>query len=816
MRHLCLLSFVVLFVYSCQKDEENREFPGLITSSALDISDEGVDVTAEVSMNLSQEIIDHGAEYRRIGAVFFDTISLGRFEGGDHFFVKIDRDLIEGVDYEVKAFVQTKKHLVYGNSVFFTSQGVKAPLIKDIYPSQAYVGDTLIIIGDYFSTKADKNEIWFGEVRAYPFFVSDTLLKTFVPLLTGSASVALELEVAGKRTHYKEPFILSFPVVTEVRPEVALPRDTVEIRGQGFLQVDAVELGDVIHSLESLTDSSLKFVLSDELGAGEKEIKLLQLGREALQDKKINVIYPEITSVAPLTVWFDSIVHIRGSYLSRLERISIDNDFWNNQLISQTDTLVKLKIGSAFYYGDLKATFHNSTVSATQKLIFDAPEITSISKNVATYGDTVYIKGDRFFYGLYSKIGSLEYISKTEMKLVIDWNTEPGTYSIPLYYFVDNYPVSSVQLTIPRMEVINVSPYEVERGDEVSISIENLPMNIYHSIHCLVDGNSVNRTIENGRIKLTLPYVFLSEYPKITILAGKQQLDISGAIHVTEKWEKVTFYNAFSGFPMLVSAAGKVFAFVHDRNSSSIYSFDPDEGSWVRELSLPGYGVMYNQLAVSDGQHLFFVCGDSQSEDVFIFKYTLESKSWDRTTRFPDNSPYDVKFAFAIAGKIYMGNRNGFYQYDVANDEWIKKSNLPDNDIGYVAACFSINDKGIVSTHSGNTNNLLFNDLWEYNPQSDSWRRMGNMQVGDICLRGTSCVYDGKAYVITETRSSGYKLFEFDPVSYQFNELIPPYISHNNHLFVHGNYFYALSSGDYGINGFYKIPVSEIPNIYKE
>ena len=816
MKNLYLLLCMVLFIFSCQKEEDNREFPRLITSSVLDISDEGVSITAEVSLYSERDIINHGAEYKRIGAASFDTISLGKFAGGDHFFVKIDRDLIEGAEYEVRVFAQTKKHLVYGNSVFFTSQGVKAPLIKDVYPLQAYVGDTIFVRGDYFSQKADRNSIWFGVTKTTPFFVSDTLLKTVVPTLKEAYRVEFKLEVAGKVTQYKESFALGLPVVAEVRPEVVLPGDTVEMKGKGFLQVIGVNLGDVIHPLKSMTDSTLKLVLSEAVSAGEKEITLVQLGREALQTKKIKVIYPEIKSVAPLTVWFDSIVYIRGSYLSHVENISIDGNYWSDELISKTDTLVKLKIKSVFYHGDLKGRFRNSEVVAIQKLKFNPPVITSISKDVVTYGDTVYVKGDRFFSGLQSRFGHLEYISKTELKLIVDWNVEPGIHSIPLTYYTGDYPNSGPKLTIPEIEFINVSPFEVKRGQEINISMLNLPKDPYYNIICLVEGISVSRKIEGGMIKLNLPYAFLPEYPKITILAGKQQLEIPGAIHVTEKWEKVIYSNSFSGYPLFVSAVGKVYAFVYDRNSSRIYSFDPNERKWVQELTLPGYGMMYNQLAVSDGEHLFFVCGNSQGEDIFIFKYSLADKSWTRTKGFPYGSAYEVKFAFSIEGKIYMGNKSGFCQYDVANDEWIKKANLPEADIGYVAACFSINDRGIVSIHSENTNNLIFNDLWEYNPQSDSWRKMGNMQVGDICLRGTSSVHNGKAYIITETRNSGYKLLEFDPVRYVFKELIPPNISHTNHSFVHDNYFYVLSSYDYGIAGFYRIPVSEIPNIYKD
>jgi N-acetylneuraminic acid mutarotase len=92
---------------------------------------------------------------------------------------------------------------------------------------------------------------------------------------------------------------------------------------------------------------------------------------------------------------------------------------------------------------------------------------------------------------------------------------------------------------------------------------------------------------------------------------------------------------------------------------------------------------------------------------------------------------------------------------------WTRKKDLPI--MLYRAPAFSIDNKGYVAT--GLAPDSLTRDIWEYNPQNDSWTRLAPLPALKR-YGGVGFAIGGKGYVcggITELHEASMELWEYDP-----------------------------------------------------
>jgi N-acetylneuraminic acid mutarotase len=130
-----------------------------------------------------------------------------------------------------------------------------------------------------------------------------------------------------------------------------------------------------------------------------------------------------------------------------------------------------------------------------------------------------------------------------------------------------------------------------------------------------------------------------------------------------------------------------------------------------------------------------------------FFSAIALSQTWTKKTDFI-NGYSSSAFAFTINDTIYVGNSGGtgLYKYNAAADAWTTLNNLPatfNNRSGSFS--FVIGNKAYVMG-GVNGSGVCVNDLWEYNPATDSWTQKAGFPGGKRSA-GTSFVIGSYAYI---------------------------------------------------------------------
>lgn len=828
MKYSIFISILIFIsFYSCKNDDNSKGFPSITTSSNLSITEEGVVVNAEIQDNVFFEIIDHGFVFslaKNADEVDnYNQISLGANSSESFFSTQIDHNLINGESYVVKAYVQTKEKMIYGNSVMFISKGSKSPVIKSFYPENTFIGDTLTISGNYFSDRNNENLVYFGKLQIIPFFSTDTLMKVIVPQLTQTANVPLNVEVAGKTDSSAKTYILGIPIVYSYSPAKVFPLEKVKMRGKGLSNVRMATIEGFSCSVSEVTDSTVVFVLPD-ISKGKKTILLSQLNRVVSIKNQIEVITTEILNIYPTTVLPDSIINIEGKYLSRADNFLIG--YFNATITTTTDSLVKLKMNRPFCSGKVIAKNVYTTIATSEQTIRMAPPIIeSISPSSVTYGDVINLQGEFYPELMSSSLGIVSFKNKNEAQLFIPWTLNAGVYTIDLSVCTDSYIMNSATFTIPEIEITNVSPMEIKRGTIIIIKVTNLPLNyISDYIHCKLDGKELDiRDVSNGQIVAFVDYLIeCSENPYLSIEVGPQQKTFQVPLHFNEPWIKVNPQINLPENSIFTVANGIPYTLSIGESASILKKFDSSLDSWTYSTSLPLFNFIgYRNNGFSVSSELFFQGYDDNRTGI-IYKYSLSDNNLNRIKDFPIQLIEDT-YNFVINGKAFLGTSKGFFQYDQGADNWIEKEDLPTtwNRISY-PIYFTANNKGFVGFNTERITvyggaDIEKTEFWEFNPQTNSWKDLGELPFSVIYLGSAATEYNGKVYMVGKSYESGSTFGEFDPVTYQFRKMVPPprQMTSNSFLFVLNDFLYFVSVGDYQYKWMYKIPLSDLPKIYK-
>ncbi len=131
------------------------------------------------------------------------------------------------------------------------------------------------------------------------------------------------------------------------------------------------------------------------------------------------------------------------------------------------------------------------------------------------------------------------------------------------------------------------------------------------------------------------------------------------------------------------------------------------------------------------------------------------AQNWIQISDFP-GTERDDGTGFQIGDSAYFGtgitpwwsNERDFYGLNLTNDEWFPISSLPENEGRQYASGFSHNGKGYV--FGGYNGTEFLNDLWCYDPSSDSWTEkaplpaLGRGGCGQFVIDDTAYIIGGK------------------------------------------------------------------------
>lgn len=138
---------------------------------------------------------------------------------------------------------------------------------------------------------------------------------------------------------------------------------------------------------------------------------------------------------------------------------------------------------------------------------------------------------------------------------------------------------------------------------------------------------------------------------------------------------------------------------------------------------------------------------------LLLIQFSILAQNWQQLTDFPGNQRDDGT-GFIIGDTGYFGTgltpwwtaERDFYGLNLTNDSWFSLASLPADEERQYACGFSNNiTKGYV--FGGYNGTQYLNDLWEFNPASNSW--MALSPLPDSGRSGSTCfVLNDTAYII--------------------------------------------------------------------
>jgi hypothetical protein len=237
----------ILGIFSCEQEEfiTNRGYPFLESISVSDVDETGATVNFEILKYSGASISEYGVE-------FLDEANV-KYGGSDPDFMKISEkgppsgplisirikyDLLNDISYLVRPYAKSGNRTVYGENLVFDSQGVHAPIITEVSPTEFYLNTPITVKGDYFNSKLENNAIEIVKGSEDYRISLDSVNRNQLKLRIGivrpintfeSQSLTLKLTSGGKTVVFPVAITSIVPTVTQITPSIGYVGDKVQI-----------------------------------------------------------------------------------------------------------------------------------------------------------------------------------------------------------------------------------------------------------------------------------------------------------------------------------------------------------------------------------------------------------------------------------------------------------------------------------------------------------------------------------------------------------------------------------------------------------
>jgi len=168
------------------------------------------------------------------------------------------------------------------------------------------------------------------------------------------------------------------------------------------------------------------------------------------------------------------------------------------------------------------------------------------------------------------------------------------------------------------------------------------------------------------------------------------------------------------------------------------YAYDPAMDAWTAAAPLPAGTERAAACVAVLGSDMYVIGGAREGKSVdSVAVYDATADSWKTLANLPEKREHCA--AGAIGGKIYVGGGrlDGIsgvepktWEYDPAKDAWTQKADLEPARGGLAGAV--LQNRLLVFGGEGNPaamSNGVFPDIDAYDPVTDTWTRIGSMDV---------------------------------------------------------------------------------------
>lgn len=737
MSRVARLIAIIFLLTTCSEEETgSRSYPRVRTLAVTEINSEGALLQGEITFS-STEIIDHGFVWFPIGPLTgTETISLGARSGKGRFESRVESTLAEGVTYSVKAYAKSAEYTVYGEEVTFVSLGSKAPKPVRVVPEQGSWGETILIIGENFSTTKNYNAVKFDDRKATVVSATTDSLKVIVPDSLTSWKSDISVSFLGNSSKLEDAFELKLPQIESLSSTVANVGEDITINGQYLRSLRTkVLIGGVEATIKSLEKT--KIICTVPLGVSQDQTMLkVTTGEPSLSAEvplKVNV--HTISEITPMLAFFGDVVTIKGEhFMSGVTPTVVDFGGTNASVISLGPSEIQvtvpyLEVPSC----RISVTCNGIKVSSEEDFKLKAPVITSVSPLplIAAPGGVISIKGQNLAQAKVflndTPLTSVIYSSATEIQ--VTFRSEPVLLSGHTGF---------IKIIVAQQEAVSNEPVSV-------------------------------------------PWIRIGDYPGETLYAGVSVVVGDNAyILGTEFWEFEGTTKSWKKLskPDAVTADGFQFVmnditYFGSYPNSNLWAYNPSTNTWTQKNDLPftsniwvGSGFALNGKA--------FVINATPYE---LWEYNDALDEWSKlSSSVPVEYEWMASFprSFIIGNDLYMVKQDEqqLWKFNGSSETWTNVGSMPfaPDTYSWYNIGFAIGQYGYIVNSNDQSGSGAVAEVWRFDSATNTWTRTDNYTdpaSGLVRNPSATFVLDQKGYLVSGATIQGGQSYQDNHV-YEF------------------------------------------------
>lgn len=256
MRYNLVLLIPVLFIFfllACESQEEIQplQYPRFSVALIQEISENGVQLGANVYEIGSQEVIEYGFAYSKTNIsprVDFDDFVSAKGKPEEYFELFANHSMNVGDKYYVVAYLKTSELVVYSEAQEFVSQGAKGFVIESVeWPDVIYKNQSVTIKGKRLSRVISNYNVSIDRFLTSVSMPDSNTLVVDIPIqfLTETTGKEKEVELLlklGDRTYSQRKLVKFQEPIFEKLPLQEIDYDQAVVIKGDFLDLGPVNI----------------------------------------------------------------------------------------------------------------------------------------------------------------------------------------------------------------------------------------------------------------------------------------------------------------------------------------------------------------------------------------------------------------------------------------------------------------------------------------------------------------------------------------------------------------------------------------------
>jgi hypothetical protein len=634
-RQLFFLTILAAIVFSaCQEKEPLTENPVVITGNAITGDKNVINFTGSLLSSGNASPIDYGFVWSSKTSSpsisdykfrFKKKPSKGSFEA------EIDYDLLgDSVSY-VRAFVETREAVIYGEAREFHAKSSLSPRIISISPKETTGNDTITIFGEHLTSKISdisiqyiferfagnwpEAKIVYADGKTIRFVLSDTPLNTTNDLYLSIKMRGQDIFPEGKIT---PPLYVNVgPQIVGFYPTKVAKNGIVKIKVKNLVGTPSYfafysnEHSDS-QEIDGIEGDSIRIKLNYNIGYGKHRLMLVTRNKEisylSYSKDSLEVKHPEITGIESDSPSAGDSVTIKGQYFSSNCSFYVENEVCPFQIYPQLKLINSTKI---------RVALPDAIIDGVNQLRFD------------TYDG---------------------FVSKFPVQIRSRWSVKN---KLP-----ESYRYATCVQSGDRLVFGNWSGnYSFDKD----IYVYNITANLLNKVTQSPD-NSVYQSV---LVKDDDVYLFKTYYPDLS-----EPVPTSYTFNLgTKQWKKVEsvkLRSYFSPFEQYSQCLFNEKIYLKANSSTDVYRYDLTQNAWSYLNSLP-FSSAGKTFMFEKNSELYFCfaqnyySGDTRSK-ISFYKYNETQNSWTQKSVF-ESIPGQVSAMFIDNDDYWFSSSDKIYKY---------------------------------------------------------------------------------------------------------------------------------------------------------